>query len=80
MLIAHLERLEWSSIDKNAGKEILTAYAATDPFDGEMLTDWYNTITEVDDALEALDDTVAWGLNTAAYAGESDVPTRPSKE
>lgn len=60
--------------------EINIAYAAADPFDGEQLTGWHSTITEVDDALQGLDDTVSWGLNTAAYAGESDVPTRLSEE
>ena len=55
-------------------------YAATHPFDGKLLTGWFDTITEVDEALKDVDDTMIWGLNIAAYAGESDVPTRPSGE
>lgn len=52
-------------------------YAASHPLDGELLTDWYETIMEVDNALKDVDDTISWGLNTAAYHGESDVPERP---
>jgi len=56
-------------------------YCAVDPMDDEMLTQWYETILDVEDELRHLDTSrVRWGLNTAAYAGESDVPTRPRDE
>lgn len=55
-------------------------YAAAHPIDGELLTGWFETIMKVDDALQDIDDTIAWGLNIAAYAGESDVPPRLSEE
>ena len=53
-------------------------YYAADPFDGEILTGYHATITQVDDDLQ--DGDKQWGLNTAAYAGESDVPLRVSED
>lgn len=76
MLIAQLIRHHTHDYFEPDG----VGYAAADPFDGELLTGWHNTITEVDDALEALDGPITWGLNIAAYAGESDVPPRTSGE
>lgn len=70
MLIAQLTRFT------PFGGEVM--YCATDPFDGEILTRWHETISAVDDELQDLDK--SWGLNLAAYAGESDVPARPSDE
>ena len=52
-------------------------YAAVDPFDDEQLTQWHETISEVDNELVT---SSPYGLNTAAYAGESDVPARISEE
>jgi len=49
-------------------------YCAVDPFDDEVLTPWFETILQVD---ESLTTNTRYGLNTAAYAGESDVPDRP---
>lgn len=79
MLIATLIRHDSVRLGDLLGADSV-AYAAADPFDGEMLTGWHSTITEVDDALEELDGPLAWGLNIAAYAGESDVPPRTSGE
>ncbi len=70
MLIAELVRFT------PPGKD--TVYCACDPFDGEVLTFWHLTITMVEDELSGLDK--SWGLLLAAYAGESDVPARPSDE
>lgn len=52
-------------------------YAAVDPFDDECLTQWHETIKQVDEELVTH---TAYGLNTASYAGESDVPARLSEE
>ena len=52
-------------------------YCAVDPFDNEVLTQWFDTISQVDD--ELINNTI-YGLNTAAYAGESDVPARISED
>ncbi len=70
MLIAKLERFT------PFGGTVM--YCATDPFDGEVLTRWHETIGQVDDELQDLDK--SWGLLLAACAGESDVPARPSDE
>ena len=52
-------------------------YCAVDPFDDEVLTQWFDTISAVDDELVQ---NTNYGLNTAAYAGESDVPARISDD
>lgn len=70
MLIAQLIRYS-----PFGSKEML--YCAADPFDGERLTQWHDTISAVDDELI---EKTAYALNLAAYAGESDVPARPSTE
>ena len=70
MLIAQLVRFTPPGGD--------TVYCACDPFDGEMLTYFHLTITQVEDELSGLDK--QWGLNLAVYAGESDVPARISDE
>lgn len=57
------------------GDEVL--YCAVDPFDDERLTQWFDTISAVDE--ELVQNTI-YGLNTAAYAGESDVPARISED
>ena len=64
MLIASLQKLVTP-----AGAVV---YCATDPFDGEMLTRWHDTIMQVDHELEELDK--HWGLMLACHRGESDVP------
>jgi hypothetical protein len=69
MLIASLQRLVHPNV---------TAYAASDPFDGEMLTGWHESIMAVQNELEENDSD--YGLMTACYQGESDVPARPSEE
>ena len=71
MLIAQLTRYY-----PFGGNECL--YAACDPFDHELLTQWHLTILQVDDELQGLPQ--QWGLNTAAYAGESDVPNRDDSQ
>jgi len=71
MLIAQLTRYY-----PFGGSECL--YAACDPFDHELLTQWHETITQVDEDLQGLPQ--QWGLNLAAYAGESDVPHRVDSE
>ncbi len=68
MLIASLERLTFLS----SGDVV---YCATDPFDGEILTAWHDTIMQVQKELE--DNDSDYGLMTACYQGESDVPARP---
>ena len=70
MLIAQLIRYR-----PFGGNEVL--YCAADPFDGERLTQWYDSILQVNDDLTI---NTRYGLNTAAYAGESDVPDRPRTE
>ena len=69
MLIASLERIT---------RRGDTAYAASDPFDGELLTEWHGSILQVEGQLR--DDDSKYGLMTACYQGESDVPARISEE
>ncbi len=69
MLIASLERI----VHPNT-----TAYAASDPFDGEILTGWHESIMAVQQELEENDSD--YGLMTACYRGESDVPALASEE
>ncbi len=71
MLIASLERLQ--DEERNT-----IAYAASDPCDGELLTTWHGTIMQVQQELEENDSD--YGLMTACYQGESDVPARPRNE
>ena len=71
MLIAQLTRYY-----PFGGSECL--YAGCDPFDHELLTQWHETIKQVDEDLQELPQ--QWGLNLAAYAGESDVPHRNNSE
>ena len=71
MLIAQLIRYR-----PFGGDEVL--YCGADPFDNERLTQWHETITQVDDELRDLGKCM--GLNLASYAGESDVPDRPRQK
>jgi len=68
MLIAELCRLKMDFEDSDDNM----MYCAIDPIDGEILTGWYDNILAVDDELGELKR--HWGLNLAAYRGESNVP------
>ncbi len=72
MLIATLQRLALGR-----DKEDMI-YCATDPIDGELLTEWYDTIMQVQADLD--DQGGKYGLMLACYQGESDVPARLSDE
>jgi len=78
MLIAHLEKIDYS-VGDNEHWDAGVAYCGTDPYDGEMLTPWLDSILAVDAHLMENTDGV-YGLNIGAYRGESDVPERPLDE